>query len=81
MLSKKNKTFCKQILPDNSQNTMLPAKFRQIIDIKSILSNKFYYRAPIFPFLLLNIMRKLYTKVKSTQFFNNTIYPRKLIGN
>ena len=52
---------------------MLPAKFHQIIDIKLILSNKFYHRAPIFPFLLLNIMRKLYKKAKSTQFFNNTI--------
>ena len=52
---------------------MLPAKFHQIIDIKLILSNKFYHRAPIFPFLLLNIMRKLYKKAKSTQFFTNTI--------
>ena len=60
---------------------MFPEKFHQIIDIKLILSNKFYHTAPIFPFLLLNIMRKLYKKAKSTQFFSNTIQSLKLIGN
>ena len=60
---------------------MLPANFHQIIDIKLILSSKFCHRAPIFPFLLLNIKGKLYKKAKSTQFFNNTIQSLKLIGN
>ena len=69
------------MLPSNSQNAMLPAKFHQIIDIKLILSNKFYHRAPIFTFLLLNIMRNLYKKARSTQFFSNTIQSLKLIGN
>ena len=69
------------MLPSNSQNAILPAKFHQIIDIKLILSNKFYHRAPIFTFLLLNIMRNLYKKARSTQFFSNTIQSLKLIGN
>ena len=81
VIKEKNKTFCEQILPNNSQNAMLLAKFHQIIDIKLILSNKLYHKAPIFPFLLLNIMRKLYKKAKSTQFFNNAIQSLKLIGN
>ena len=56
------------MLPSNSQNAMLPAKFHQIIDIKLILSNKFYHRAPIFTFLLLNNMRNCTKKLNQHNF-------------
>ena len=43
-------------------------KFHQIIDIKLILSNKFYHRAPIFTFLPLNNMRNCTKKLNQHNF-------------